>query len=135
MSWPVLLAFAGLLCVLIVLPMSYLVYYSLVDNAGAFTLANFATLVSEPEFRGPMLTTLILAIFAASDNEAGDARRDLAQLLAQLPDAQRLAIQSMKLDGHSVVEAARLTGMSESAVKVAVHRGLKKLALLIRSES
>lgn len=76
-----------------------------------------------------------LAIFAAPDNDAGDARRDLAMLLAQLPDGQRLSIQHMKLEGRSVVEAARLTGMSESAVKVAVHRGLKKLALLIRSSS
>ena len=76
-----------------------------------------------------------LAIFAAPDNDAGDARRDLAVLLAQLPDGQRLSIQHMKLEGRSVVEAARLTGMSESAVKVAVHRGLKKLALLIRSDS
>ena len=74
-----------------------------------------------------------LAIFATPDNDAGDARRDLAILLAQLPDGQRLPIQYMKLEGRSVVEAARLTGMSESAVKVAVHRGLKKLAWLIRS--
>ena len=76
-----------------------------------------------------------LAVFAVSDNEAGDAHRDLAGLLAQLPDGQRLPIQHMKLEGRSVVEAARLTGMSESAVKVAVHRGLKKLALMIRSGS
>lgn len=64
-SWPVLIAFAALLCVLIVLPMSWLIYYSVVDKAGHFTLDNFATLVSEPEFRGPMLTTLILATSAA----------------------------------------------------------------------
>ena len=35
-SWPVLIAFAALLCVLIVLPMSWLVYYAFVDKAGAF---------------------------------------------------------------------------------------------------
>jgi RNA polymerase sigma-70 factor (ECF subfamily) len=76
-----------------------------------------------------------LAIFTASDQDAGDARRDLAMLLAQLPDGQRLPIQYMKLEGRSVGETAQLTGMSESAVKVAVHRGLKKLALLIGSPS
>jgi iron(III) transport system permease protein len=65
LSWPVLIAFAALLCVLIVLPMSWLVYYSVVDKDGAFTLANFATLVSEPEFRAPMVTTLILAVSAS----------------------------------------------------------------------
>lgn len=75
-----------------------------------------------------------LAVFAAADTEAADAQRDLARLLEQLPDRQRLPIIHMKLEGLSVVETARLTGMSESAVKVGVHRGLKALALLIRSE-
>ena len=64
-SWPVLFAFAAMLCVLIVLPMSWLVYYAFVDNTGAPTLANFATLLTEPEFRAPMVTTLTLAVSAA----------------------------------------------------------------------
>jgi RNA polymerase sigma-70 factor (ECF subfamily) len=72
-------------------------------------------------------------IFARSDSEAADARRDLAKLLAQLPDRQRLPIVHMKLEGLSVAETARATGMSEAAVKVGVHRGLKALAALIRS--
>jgi len=41
----------------------------------------------------------------------------------------------MKIEGLSVAETARLTGMSQSAVKVGVHRGLKALAAKIRSES
>lgn len=76
-----------------------------------------------------------LEVLAASDTEAMDARRDLAKLLAQLPDRQRLPIQHVKLDGLSVLEAAKLTGMSESAVKIGVHRGLKALAAKIRGES
>jgi RNA polymerase sigma-70 factor (ECF subfamily) len=72
-------------------------------------------------------------IFARSDSEAADARRDLAKLLAQLPDRQRLPIMHMKLEGLSVAETAHATGMSEAAVKVGVHRGLKALAALIRS--
>ena len=75
-----------------------------------------------------------LDVFAASDTEADDARRDLAKLLERLPDRQRLPIIHMKLHGMSVVEAARITGMSESAVKVGVHRGLKALAAMIRGE-
>ena len=75
-----------------------------------------------------------LAVFAASDTEVDDARRDLAKLLERLPDRQRLPIIHMKLQGMSVVEAARITGMSESAVKVGVHRGLKALAAMIRDE-
>ena len=75
-----------------------------------------------------------IEVFAASDTDADDARRDLAKLLEQLPDRQRLPIIHMKLEGRSVVEAAQLTGMSEAAVKVGVHRGLRALAALIRGE-
>src|SRR4051812_11212247 len=45
--------------------MSWLVYYSLHDQAGAFTLSNFTTLLTEPEFRGPMWTTRVLAVSAS----------------------------------------------------------------------
>jgi RNA polymerase sigma-70 factor (ECF subfamily) len=75
-----------------------------------------------------------LEVMAASDTEANDARRDIGKLLEQLPDRQRLPIQYVKLDGLSVVEAAQLTGMSESAVKVGIHRGLKALASKMRGE-
>ena len=74
-----------------------------------------------------------LQLFAASDTDACDARRDLGYLLGQLPDNQRLPIVHMKLEGLSVIQTAEATGMSESAVKVGVHRGLKALAALIGS--
>src|SRR5712691_9455091 len=61
LSWPILILFAALLCVLIVLPMSWLIYYSFVDRSGAFTLGNFETLVTDPVFVDPLVTTLILA--------------------------------------------------------------------------
>src|SRR6266851_656161 len=60
-SQPILILFAALLCVLIILPMSWLIYYSLVDRSGAFTLDNFKTLVTDPVFIDPLTTTLILA--------------------------------------------------------------------------
>ena len=69
---------------------------------------------------------------AASDDEPRDARRDLATLLQQLPDRHRLPIVYVKIEGRSVAETAKATGMSESAVKVGIHRGLKALAALIR---
>lgn len=72
--------------------------------------------------------------FAQTETEAVDAKRDISKLLNRLPDRQRLPIVHMKLEGLSVVEAAKLTGMSESAVKVGVHRGLKALAAMIRGE-
>jgi len=72
-----------------------------------------------------------LALFAANDHEAADARRDVNKLLQQLPDNQRLPIVHTKLEGLSVTEAAAATGMSESAIKVGVHRGMKALAALM----
>jgi RNA polymerase sigma-70 factor (ECF subfamily) len=72
-------------------------------------------------------------VLSSADADAAEARRDLARLLDALPERQRLPIVHVKLTGLSVVETARLTGMSESAVKVAVHRGLKALAAKIRA--
>jgi len=74
-------------------------------------------------------------LLAASDNEAAEARRDIGKLLAALPEHHRLPIVYVKLEGLSVAEAARRTGMSESAIKVGVHRGLKALAAKVRSGS
>lgn len=72
-------------------------------------------------------------LLTASDNEAAFARRDLALLLQDLPERQRLPIVHVKLEGLSVVETAELTGMSVAAVKVGVHRGLKAIAARIRT--
>src|SRR6187401_3791792 len=62
--WPILIAFAAILVALIVLPMSWLVYYSLTDK-GTFTFANFVKLVTDQTFRDPLITTVILATSSA----------------------------------------------------------------------
>lgn len=72
------------------------------------------------------------ALFSSADEEAGEARRDLARLLGMLPDKQRDAIVHTKLDGLSMREAAETLRMSEAAVKVSVHRGMKTLATILR---
>lgn len=74
-------------------------------------------------------------IFVASDAEPADARRDISRLLDTLPDRHRLPIVFVKLQGLSVAEASRASGLSESAVKVGVHRGLKALAARIRGQA
>jgi RNA polymerase sigma-70 factor, ECF subfamily len=72
--------------------------------------------------------------FAASepDGDPLSAVRDLERLLDTLPERQRLPIVHVKIEGLSVAETSRLTGISESAVKVGIHRGLKALAARIR---
>jgi RNA polymerase sigma-70 factor (ECF subfamily) len=71
-------------------------------------------------------------LMSSADADAAEARRDVFRLLEGLPDHQRLPIIHTKIDGLSVEEASRRTGMSESAVKVGVHRGLKALAARIQ---
>jgi len=62
------------------------------------------------------------------DGAPAESRRDLLKLLDSLPDRHRLPIVLVKIEGRSVAEAAAATGMSEAAIKVGIHRGLKKLA-------
>ena len=69
---------------------------------------------------------------AAADDEEGLARRDLGVLLQSIPVAQRDAIMLTKIEGLSIAEAAHRTGASVAAIKVQVHRGLRRLAELVR---
>lgn len=59
------------------------------------------------------------------------ARISLERLFESLPDAQQRAIELVKIEGRSIAEVSRSTGQSESLVKVNIHRGLKRLAILI----
>jgi RNA polymerase sigma-70 factor (ECF subfamily) len=76
-----------------------------------------------------------LQVFAESAEDAADARRDLEELLQSLPERHRRALVMMKVEGATAAEAATATGMSESAVKVAVHRGLKALAAKVKGQT
>lgn len=73
-------------------------------------------------------------VMAQDDHAGAESALDLNRLLARLPDKMRRAIRCVKLEGLSVAEAAARCGMSESAVKVSIHRGLKALALAIAQE-
>jgi iron(III) transport system permease protein len=57
----VLYTFAAVLVMLIVLPMSWLAYYSFVTKDGAFTFSNFTTLIDDPTLLDPLITTFTLA--------------------------------------------------------------------------
>ena len=59
------------------------------------------------------------------------ARISLDRLFGKLSRAQAEAIELVKIEGHSISEAAARCGQSEPSVKVNIHRGLKKLAALI----
>jgi RNA polymerase sigma-70 factor (ECF subfamily) len=70
----------------------------------------------------------------AGATAASDAQRDLEALMALLPAAQRQAILLTKVQGLSVSEASQRTGSSPAAVKVQVHRGLKRLANMVKGD-
>jgi RNA polymerase sigma-70 factor (ECF subfamily) len=67
------------------------------------------------------------ALFVEPAAEAAVAGRDLERVLEGLPVRTQALIRDVKIVGLSTREAAAKHAMSESAVKVAVHRGLKAL--------
>ncbi len=73
-------------------------------------------------------------LLGTDDEPAIAARISIDRLLGLLPPAQERAISLVKIEGLSIAEASEMTGQSESLVKVNIHRGLKKLALLIEKE-
>ena len=71
-------------------------------------------------------------LFIADESAAVDARRDVTRALAALPERTRMLIHSLKIEELSVSETAAKVGMNESAVKVAMHRGLKALRVRLQ---
>ena len=61
---PVFFGTALLLCLLVVLPLGWLGWFAITDGAGRVTLANFATLVTDPALRTPILVTFGIALAA-----------------------------------------------------------------------
>lgn len=62
-------------------------------------------------------------------DSTGDAiaRSDLDTVLASVPDRTSDLIRRTRIEGASVAEAAAAHGMTETAAKVSIHRGLKTL--------
>ena len=73
-------------------------------------------------------------IMAQDDNADAESSHDVRKLLERLPEKMRCAIECVKLEGRSVAEAAVRCGISESGVKINIHRGLQSLAAFIARE-
>lgn len=87
------------------------------------------TLLSEPDRE-----------LAAPDDVPAEVELDLLhgtmqRALAELPEQQRIAIALMDLAGFSAAEVARVTGSPRGTVLARVHRGRKKLALILAKEA
>jgi len=59
---PTFWVLAAVLAVLVVLPLGWLAWYSVIDREGQFTLANFATLVGDATLRRPFGVALAMAL-------------------------------------------------------------------------
>ncbi|HYP63461.1 MAG TPA: sigma-70 family RNA polymerase sigma factor [Acidocella sp.] len=62
--------------------------------------------------------------------ENGEIRR-LKKAIADLPPGQRQAVELLRLQELSLKEAAARSGQSPSALKVALHRALRRLRVLM----
>ena len=74
-------------------------------------------------------------VVAEQESETAGARRDVEKLLSALSPARQELMRQVKIEGLSTTEAAQRSGMSESAVKVGVHRAMKALSAMIGSKS
>jgi DNA-directed RNA polymerase specialized sigma24 family protein len=71
---------------------------------------------------------------AASPVDTGTALQ-AAEALAAIRPEYRDALILTKLQGHSLADAARLTGVSITAMESRVHRGIRQVqSLLVREE-
>lgn len=70
----------------------------------------------------------------ANQETAGESRRDLRQMMSALSPGQREALDLVKLQEMSLVEASAASGQSVSALKVNIHRAIKKLRLKLGKE-
>ncbi len=71
LTWPILITFAILLCVLIILPISWLVIYSVTitdpaTKSRVLTLEHFQRLFTDPDFLDPLITTITLAVSSSA---------------------------------------------------------------------
>lgn len=77
----------------------------------------------------PATTTNIPQEQAYGDPEA------LRQAITDLPEAQREAVELVKLKEMSLKEASQHTGTSVTALKVSVHRAMKTLRAALKKDS
>lgn len=67
------------------------------------------------------------SVLPVTENPTAGEYKDIEAALADLSDKQRAMLLMMRVEGYTAKEVAQKMEMSESAVKVAVHRMVQKL--------
>jgi RNA polymerase sigma-70 factor (ECF subfamily) len=62
--------------------------------------------------------------------DEGLSARGLDQALSALPDGQRQVVEAVAIDGASVRETAQALQVTEGAVRMTMHRAMKRLSTL-----
>lgn len=76
----------------------------------------------------------VMETLEAERQEDGGERVDVDRMVDSLRDPQREIVRSISLGGAGIRETAERLQMTEGAVRVALHRALKGLAALYRSD-
>ena len=75
----------------------------------------------------------VIEVLPAEREEPPPSRAALDRYTDALGGRQRDVVRAIGMDGASIAQTATKLGMSEGAVRVALHRGLSSLARLYRS--
>jgi len=70
----------------------------------------------------------VIDVLEAPQDEQTASSRDIERALASLTDGQRAVVTAISVDGQSIRETADRLKMNETAVRVALHRGLAAIA-------
>ena len=74
-------------------------------------------------------------VLPAPDTEDPTLRGDIERALGRLDERSAAVVRAMSIDGASAAETGKLISLGEGAVRVVLHRALKKLAgMRIRDE-
>ena len=65
---------------------------------------------------------------------ATEASLDVGRLLGAIPEKRADLIRRVRIEGQSIAEASAGTGLSEAAVKIGVHRGVKAMMRRVRGD-
>lgn len=76
----------------------------------------------------------VIDVLPAAPEREGLSSRDAERLLSALQGRQRDVVRAITVEGASIRETADRFGVSEGAVRVALHRGLAALAAAYRRQ-
>jgi RNA polymerase sigma factor (sigma-70 family) len=74
-------------------------------------------------------------LFAQDQSDAAADRMDVDRLLQSVPEKSRDLIYRTKIEGQSIAEVAESTGLSETSVKVSIHRGIRAIAARLKGNA